>query len=85
MYDKLRSASPVLQANDAMGPLPVWLITGYAEARQALTHPGISKDTRRFQHLLSQGGEARDINPTVACPVTGISARWGGFELGGPL
>jgi cytochrome P450 len=66
VYDKLRSASPVLKVDGAMGPLPVWLVTGYAEARQAFTHPGISKDTRRFQHLLSQGGKPRAINPAVA-------------------
>jgi cytochrome P450 len=66
VYDKLRSASPVLKVDGAMGPLPVWLITGYAEAREAFTHPGISKDTRRFQHVLSQGSKPRNINPAVS-------------------
>jgi hypothetical protein len=68
VYDKLRSVSTVLKVEGAMGPLPVWLITGYAEAREAFTHPGISKDTRRFQHLLGQGGKARNINPAIALP-----------------
>jgi cytochrome P450 len=66
VYDRLRSASPVLKVDGAMGPLPVWLITGYAEAREAFTHPGISKDTRRFQPLLSQGPNPRNVNPAVA-------------------
>jgi cytochrome P450 len=65
-YDKLRASGPVQRTDGAMGPLPVWLITGYAEARTAFTHPGISKDTRRFQHLLSQGSASRNINPAVA-------------------
>jgi len=66
VYDKLRASSPVQKVDGAMGPLPVWLITGYAEARAAFTHPGISKDTRRFQHVLNQGGNPRNINAAVA-------------------
>jgi cytochrome P450 len=65
-YDKLRAASPVLKADGAMGPLPAWIITGHAAAREAFTHPGIIKDTRRFQHLLSQGPMPRNVNPAVA-------------------
>jgi cytochrome P450 len=66
VYDKLRSAGPVQKVDGAMGPLPVWLITGHAEAREAFAHPGISKDTRRFQPLLSQGPKRRNVNPAVA-------------------
>lgn len=66
VYDKLRAISPVLKVDGAMGPLPTWLITGYAAAREAFMHPGISKDTRRFQHLLSQGSKPRNVNPAIA-------------------
>ena len=66
VYDKLRAAGPVLKADGAMGPLPTWLITGYDEAREAFTHPGISKDTRRFAHLLAQGRKPRNVSAAVA-------------------
>jgi cytochrome P450 len=66
VYDKLRASGPVRKADGAMGPLPTWLITGYAAAREAFTHPGISKDTRRFDYLLAQGGKRRAPNAAVA-------------------
>jgi cytochrome P450 len=66
VYDKLRANSPVQRLDGAMGNLPTWLITGYAEARAALTHPGISKDTRRFRHIFDQAGSKRNINPAVS-------------------
>lgn len=66
VYDRLRSTAPVLKAEGAMGPLPTWLITGYAAAREAFTHPGISKDTRRYQHVLARGGNQRSPHPAVA-------------------
>lgn len=65
-YDKLRAACPVLKAEGAMGPLPTWLVTGYDAAIEAFTHPGISKDTRRFQHVLGQGSKPRNVNTAVA-------------------
>jgi cytochrome P450 len=66
VYDKLRANSPVQRLDGAMGNLPTWLITGYAEARAALTDPRISKDTRRFQHIFDQAGNKRNINPAVS-------------------
>jgi cytochrome P450 len=65
-YDKLRAACPVLKAEGAMGPLPTWIVTGYDAAIEAFTHPGISKDTRRFQHVLGQGNKPRNVNAAVA-------------------
>jgi cytochrome P450 len=65
MYDKLRSLSPVLRAGNVMGPLPAWLVTGHAEARQVLTHPGISKDVRRFQHIFDAAGMPDTRNAAV--------------------
>lgn len=65
-YDKLRAARPVLKVEGAMGPLPTWLVTGYGAAIEAFAHPGISKDTRRFQHVLGQGNKPRNVNAAVA-------------------
>jgi cytochrome P450 len=65
-YDKLRSAGPVCKVEGAMGPLPTWLITGYDAAREAFTHPAISKDTRRYEYLLAQGGKRRAPDAAVA-------------------
>ncbi len=40
-----------------------WLVTGHAEARAALAHPGLSKDTRRFFAGKRTG---RNIAPALA-------------------
>ena len=66
VYDKLRENGPVQRIDEAMGSLPTWLITGYAEARSALADPRLSKDTRRFQHIFGQAGSTRNISPAVS-------------------
>ncbi|MFD7909977.1 cytochrome P450 [Streptomyces sp. NPDC059752] len=41
-YDALRTAGPVHRL--VLGGQRTWLVVGHEEARQALTHPGLSKD-----------------------------------------
>ncbi|WP_328786851.1 cytochrome P450 family protein [Streptomyces sp. NBC_00273] len=41
-YDALRTAGPVHRL--VLGGERTWLVVGHEEARQALTHPGLSKD-----------------------------------------
>ncbi|MGZ9935568.1 cytochrome P450 family protein [Streptomyces sp. NC-S4] len=41
-YDALRAAGPVHRL--VLGGERTWLVVGHEEARQALTHPGLSKD-----------------------------------------
>jgi cytochrome P450 len=65
VYDKLRATAPVLRVDNALGPLPAWLITGHAEARAAFAHPAILKDTRRFQHIFDNAGIPSNINAAV--------------------
>lgn len=57
-YARSRSASPVSEVRPG-----TWLVTGYAEAREALAHPGLSKDTRRFFAGKDTG---RNIAPALA-------------------
>ncbi|WP_338932754.1 cytochrome P450 [Streptomyces netropsis] len=47
-YDELRAAAPVRQVTTGSGGRPSYLVTGYAEAKEAFTDPGLSKDTARF-------------------------------------
>ncbi|WP_218005264.1 cytochrome P450 family protein [Actinomadura macra] len=62
VYDKLRSQGPVQQVKVAPNGHHTWMITGYAQARAALTDPRLSRDTRRFGHLF---GDRRDIAPAL--------------------
>ena len=49
-YARLRAQHPV-QRIAAPGGTPVWLVTGYAEARALLSDARLIKDVRRFGHL----------------------------------
>ncbi|MBF6049560.1 cytochrome P450 [Streptomyces sp. NRRL B-1677] len=62
-YDELRAAAPVQQVTAGSGGRPGYLVTGYAEAKSAFTHPGLSKDTARFFAGRSSG---RSLHPAVA-------------------
>ncbi|MGW1196537.1 cytochrome P450 family protein [Streptomyces sp. NPDC002536] len=62
-YDELRAAAPVHQVTTGSGGRPSYLVTGYAEAKAAFTHPGLSKDTVRF---FAARASARNLHPAVA-------------------
>ncbi|MGW2597650.1 cytochrome P450 family protein [Streptomyces klenkii] len=62
-YDELRAAAPVQQVSAGSGGRPSYLVTSYAEAKAAFTHPGLSKDTARFFAGRSSG---RSLHPAVA-------------------
>ncbi|MDP9950386.1 MULTISPECIES: cytochrome P450 [Streptomyces] len=47
-YAAMRSACPVQPLPTGSGGRPGYLVTGYAEAREALADPRLSKDTARF-------------------------------------
>ncbi|MDW4897686.1 cytochrome P450 [Streptomyces californicus] len=47
-YAAMRSACPVRPLPAGSGGRPGYLVTGYAEAREALADPRLSKDTARF-------------------------------------
>ncbi len=47
-YAAMRSACPVQPLPAGSGGRPGYLVTGYAEAREALADPRLSKDTARF-------------------------------------
>ncbi|MFJ6488910.1 cytochrome P450 [Streptomyces californicus] len=47
-YAAMRSACPVHPLPAGYGGRPGYLVTGYAEAREALADPRLSKDTARF-------------------------------------
>ncbi|ROO88119.1 cytochrome P450 [Actinocorallia herbida] len=64
LYDRLREQCPVQRMDG--GRFPFWLITGYAEAREALADPRLSKDTSAFEHVLAPDGRTRDIAPAIA-------------------
>ncbi|MFE9456258.1 cytochrome P450 [Streptomyces californicus] len=62
-YAALRSTCPVRPLPAGSGARPGYLVTGYAEAREALADPRLSKDTARF----FAGGESRRRpHPAVA-------------------
>ncbi|GAB2836507.1 hypothetical protein GCM10022221_39570 [Actinocorallia aurea] len=64
LYARMREKCPVQRVDG--GRFPFWLITGYAEAREALADPRLSKDTSRFQHVLAADGPPRDIAPAIS-------------------
>lgn len=49
-YAAMRAAHPVRRMA-APGGTPIWLVTGYAEARELLSDARLVKDVRRFSHL----------------------------------
>jgi cytochrome P450 len=51
-HDWLRSTAPVAEVRLPRG-VTVWLITRYAEARQALTDPRVSKDAHHLDPAIS--------------------------------
>ncbi|MFE9411646.1 cytochrome P450 [Streptomyces sp. NPDC006704] len=62
-YDELRAAAPVRHMDAGSGGRPSYLVTGYAEAKAAFAHPGLSKDTARF---FAGRTSNRDLHPAVA-------------------
>ncbi|TMQ92733.1 cytochrome P450 [Actinomadura soli] len=62
IYDRLRDQGPVQQVQVSSRGHHAWLITGYEQARAALTDPRLSRDTRRFAYLF---GDRRDIAPAL--------------------
>ncbi|MEE1782391.1 cytochrome P450 [Streptomyces sp. SP17BM10] len=61
-YAALRGGAAVQKLPGA-GPRGGYVVTGYAEARQALADPGLSKDTARFFAGKATG---RDVHPAVS-------------------
>lgn len=62
-YAAARSARPVQEVPDRSGRVPSILITGDAEAREALTCPALSKDTAAF---FANRPSSRNLHPAVA-------------------
>ncbi|GAA0401526.1 cytochrome P450 [Streptomyces luteireticuli] len=62
-YGQLRAAAPVQQVTTGTGGRTGYLVTGYAEAKAAFTHPDLSKDTARFFAGRPSG---RNLHPAVA-------------------
>ncbi|MFJ5224874.1 cytochrome P450 [Streptomyces sp. NPDC088400] len=62
-YAKLRSTSPVQAIPTGSGGHNSYLVTGYAEARQALGDPRLSKDTAAF---FADKPSRRNLHPAVA-------------------
>lgn len=62
IYDRLRGQCPVQRVKVSSRGHHSWLITGYAQARAALTDSRFSRDTRRFGYLF---GDRRDIAPAL--------------------
>jgi cytochrome P450 len=53
LYARLRAESPVARARTPVG-LPVWLVTRYDDARQALNDPRLAKDATGFAQALDR-------------------------------
>jgi cytochrome P450 len=53
VYARLRAESPVARALTPAG-LPVWLVTRYDDARQALNDPRLAKDATGFAQVLDR-------------------------------
>ncbi|MFE3602018.1 cytochrome P450 [Streptomyces sp. NPDC059142] len=62
-YAKLRDAAPVQKVPTGSGGRHSYLVTGYAEAREAFTDPRLSKDTARF---FAGQPSRRDLHPAVS-------------------
>ncbi|QES45022.1 cytochrome P450 [Streptomyces venezuelae] len=62
-YAAMRSACPVRPVPNGSGGRTSYLITGYAEAREALVDPRLSKDTAAF---FAGKGSSRRLHPAVA-------------------
>jgi cytochrome P450 len=71
VYDKMRARCPVYRVESFMGPLPAWIITGHAEARAVMAHPGISKDVHRFYRTFGQVGEPSVMDQHIGSSVLG--------------
>jgi cytochrome P450 len=71
VYDKMRARRPVYRVESFMGPLPAWIITGHAEARAALTHPGISKDVHRFYRTCGEIGQPSALDEFIGSSMLG--------------
>jgi cytochrome P450 len=57
LYRTLRPERPVVRAL-APNDLPVWLVTRYADVRQALHDPRLAKDARRIPELITRNAVA---------------------------
>ncbi len=53
LYAQLRTERPVARARTPVG-LPVWLVTRYDDARQALNDPRLAKDAAGFAQVLDR-------------------------------
>ncbi|MEN8651349.1 cytochrome P450 [Streptomyces sp. 21So2-11] len=62
-YAKLRGAAPVQKVPTGSGGRYSYLVTGYAEAREAFADPRLSKNTARF---FAGQPSRRDIHPAVS-------------------
>ncbi|WP_338896927.1 cytochrome P450 [Streptomyces sp. TG1A-60] len=62
-YARLRDAAPVRKVPTGSGGRHSYLVTGYAEAREAFTDPRLSKDTGRF---FAGRPSQRDLHPAVS-------------------
>ncbi|OEJ34146.1 cytochrome P450 family protein [Streptomyces subrutilus] len=62
-YDRLREGCPVQRIPTGSGGHHAYLITGHAEAREAFTDPGLSKDTARF---FADRPSNRDLHPAIS-------------------
>ncbi|QFR02839.1 cytochrome P450 [Streptomyces phaeolivaceus] len=62
-YARLRDAAPVREVPAGSGARPSYLVTGYAEAREAFADPRLSKDTTRF---FAGRPSRRDLHPAVS-------------------
>ncbi|WP_156725646.1 cytochrome P450 family protein [Streptomyces apocyni] len=62
-YARLRDAAPVQKVPTGSGGRYSYLVTGYAEAREAFTDPRLSKNTTRF---FAGRPSQRDLHPAVS-------------------
>lgn len=62
-YARLRDAAPVQKVPTGSGGRHSYLVTGYAEAREAFTDPRLSKNTTRF---FADRPSQRDLHPAVS-------------------
>ncbi|MGW0712222.1 cytochrome P450 family protein [Streptomyces sp. NPDC002643] len=62
-YARLRDTAPVQKVPTGSAGRPSYLVTGYAEAREAFTDPRLSKNTARF---FAGRPSQRDLHPAVS-------------------